>query len=53
MHRYLVRIKDDTGVVHEKEVESLTINGAVNQLALELKEENPDIVFTKIDFDLV
>jgi hypothetical protein len=53
MHRYLVKIKDDTGVVHEKEIESLTINGAVSQLALELQEENPDIVFTKIDFELV
>jgi hypothetical protein len=53
MHKYLIKIKDSCGIIHEKEMNTLTINEAVHMFALELQEEDPDIVFIKIDFEIL
>jgi hypothetical protein len=53
MSRYLVKIKDSSGVVHEKELQGSTLNSVIEEYIQELMKEDPELFLTNIDFSYI
>jgi hypothetical protein len=53
MNRYLVKIKDNYGIVHEKELEGNNLDSVIQGYIQDLVKDNSEIYVTNIDFSYI
>jgi hypothetical protein len=50
MNRYLVKIKDSSGIVHEKELQGDTLDSVIQEYIQDLVKDDSNLFITNIDF---
>jgi len=51
MSWYLLKVKDNIGIVHQKEVESDSLDNIIEEYIQEIVQDNSELFVTDIDFE--